>query len=95
METILITGGNGFIGSHICTSLIESGYRVVILDSLINSSRVIIDKIWEISKLKKALKKDLGSGTRRRRRRTRRKRSKKRTRRRTRRRSRTKRRRRR
>ena len=53
METILITGGNGFIGSHICTSLIESGYRVVILDSLINSSRVIINKIWEISKLKK------------------------------------------
>ena len=27
METILITGGNGFIGSHICTSLLENGYQ--------------------------------------------------------------------
>ena len=51
METILITGGNGFIGSHICTSLLENGYRIIILDSLINSSNSTIKKISEICKL--------------------------------------------
>ena len=51
METVLITGGNGFIGSHVCTSLLKSGYRVIILDSLINSSINTIKKISEICKL--------------------------------------------
>jgi UDP-glucose 4-epimerase len=31
---ILVTGGAGFIGSHIVDSLIEQGYRVLILDNL-------------------------------------------------------------
>jgi dTDP-L-rhamnose 4-epimerase len=31
---ILITGGAGFIGSHLANSLVEAGYRVRILDSL-------------------------------------------------------------
>ena len=48
METILITGGSGFIGSHICTSLLENGYRIIILDSLINSSKATIKK-YQIS----------------------------------------------
>ena len=37
METILVTGGCGYIGSHTCICLVENGYNVVILDSLINS----------------------------------------------------------
>ena len=35
METILITGGAGFIGSHLCDVLVDSGYRVRVLDSLV------------------------------------------------------------
>ena len=35
---ILVTGGAGFIGSHLTTSLLEDGHSVTIYDSLINSS---------------------------------------------------------
>ncbi len=37
METVLITGGLGYIGSHISFCLIKKGYKVVVLDSLLNS----------------------------------------------------------
>lgn len=33
MRTCLVTGGAGFIGSHISDRLVESGYRVVIIDN--------------------------------------------------------------
>jgi dTDP-L-rhamnose 4-epimerase len=35
MKNILITGGAGFIGSHLCDELINRGYNVRVLDSLI------------------------------------------------------------
>jgi dTDP-L-rhamnose 4-epimerase len=35
MNKILITGGAGFIGSHLCDELISKGYAVRVLDSLI------------------------------------------------------------
>lgn len=35
MNKILITGGAGFIGSHLCDELISKGYSVRVLDSLI------------------------------------------------------------
>jgi dTDP-L-rhamnose 4-epimerase len=35
MKNILITGGAGFIGSHLCDELIDKGYTVRVLDSLI------------------------------------------------------------
>jgi UDP-glucuronate 4-epimerase len=31
--TILVTGGAGFIGSHLCERLIASGRRVIVLDN--------------------------------------------------------------
>ncbi len=34
METILVTGGAGFIGSNISEALVTRGYRVVVLDDL-------------------------------------------------------------
>lgn len=33
-ETILVTGGAGFVGSHLADELVRQGYRVVILDNL-------------------------------------------------------------
>lgn len=38
MATILVTGGAGYIGSHTCVELLESGHDVVVLDNLRNSS---------------------------------------------------------
>src|SRR5579885_2223300 len=34
MEHVLITGGAGFIGSHLADELLEKGYRVRVLDNL-------------------------------------------------------------
>src|SRR3990167_325207 len=41
---ILVTGGAGFIGSHITTLLLNKGYKVVILDNLSHGYRENIDK---------------------------------------------------
>ncbi|MCL4439664.1 MAG: NAD-dependent epimerase/dehydratase family protein [Firmicutes bacterium] len=32
MQSVLVTGGNGFLGSHICQSLVERGYDVSSID---------------------------------------------------------------
>lgn len=42
---ILVTGGSGFIGSHLCDSLIERGDRVVCLDNLFTGSRKNIEHL--------------------------------------------------
>lgn len=39
MSTILVTGGAGFIGSHLCTQLLDAGHRVLCLDNFLTSSR--------------------------------------------------------
>ena len=48
MNTILVTGGAGYIGSHAVTELVEAGYEVVIYDNLSNSSRESINRIQSI-----------------------------------------------
>ncbi len=45
MNSILVTGGSGFIGSHTCLLLLEKGYIVFILDSFVNSSKKSIENI--------------------------------------------------
>ena len=49
---ILVTGGLGYIGSHVVVELIERNHEVIILDSLINSSLLILDRIEAITKIK-------------------------------------------
>ena len=39
MKTCLVTGGAGFIGSHLCQKLIGEGFRVICLDNLITGRR--------------------------------------------------------
>lgn len=46
---ILVTGGAGYIGSHICVALINEGYSVIVADNLHNSQIETIDKITEIT----------------------------------------------
>ena len=49
MKTILITGGCGYIGSHVCVELIEEGYEVIIIDNLCNSSIEVLKQIRNIT----------------------------------------------
>tara|TARA_B100000945_G_C20379919_1_gene596653 strand:+ start:409 stop:1440 length:1032 start_codon:yes stop_codon:yes gene_type:complete len=52
LETILVTGGFGYIGSHTCVSLLENNYNILIVDSLVNSSKDTLDKIKKTIALK-------------------------------------------
>lgn len=45
---ILVCGGVGYIGSHVCVELIERGHRVVIADNLCNSSILALKRIEAI-----------------------------------------------
>lgn len=49
METILVTGGTGFIGSHTCVELINAGYDVVVFDNLSNSKEESLNRIEQIT----------------------------------------------
>ncbi len=48
MSTVLVTGGNGYIGSHTVISLFESGYDVVIADNLANSKMEVQRRLEKI-----------------------------------------------
>ncbi len=48
MKTILITGGAGFIGSHICLVLLDEGYEVIVIDSFENSSVNSLKRVLDI-----------------------------------------------
>ena len=45
MDKILVTGGLGFIGSHTVVELQNSGYEVIIIDDLSNSSFDVLHRI--------------------------------------------------
>ena len=53
-QTILVTGGTGFIGSHTSVELIEAGYDVVIVDDLSNSKIEVLDGIEKITGVRPA-----------------------------------------
>lgn len=48
-QTILVTGGTGFIGSHTTVELQQAGYNVVIIDNLSNSKVEVLDGIEKIT----------------------------------------------
>jgi len=49
MATILLTGGAGYIGSHIAVCALEAGHEVVILDNYCNSQADIADRLVQIT----------------------------------------------
>ncbi len=46
---ILVTGGAGFIGSHVCVELINSGYLPVVVDNLCNSKPEALKRVAAIT----------------------------------------------
>ncbi len=53
-QTILVTGGTGFIGSHTTVELLQAGYDVVIVDNLSNSKIEVLDGIEKITGIRPA-----------------------------------------
>ena len=53
-QTILVTGGTGFIGSHTTVELQQAGYNVVIVDNLSNSKIEMLDGIEKITGVRPA-----------------------------------------
>jgi UDP-glucose 4-epimerase len=51
MKKILVTGGAGFIGSHIVDRLIEENHKVVVIDNLSTGSRSNLNKKAEFLKM--------------------------------------------
>ncbi len=52
MDTFLITGGCGFIGSHLCERLVGEGRKVICMDSLITGSRKNIEPLESNSRFR-------------------------------------------
>ena len=46
---ILLTGGTGYIGSHVAAALISTGHQVVCFDNLANSDAAVIDRLEAIT----------------------------------------------
>ena len=49
MAKILVTGGAGYIGSHTCVELLNSGHEVVVLDNLCNSSEESLNRVQQLT----------------------------------------------
>ena len=46
---VLVTGGAGYIGSHTCVELLNSGYGVVVIDNLCNSNPESLNRVQELT----------------------------------------------
>jgi len=46
---ILVTGGAGYIGSHTCVELLDSGHSVVVIDNLCNSEEESLRRVEKIT----------------------------------------------
>ena len=44
-NTVIVTGGAGYVGSHVVVKLCEAGYRTIIIDNFCNSSPSVVAKL--------------------------------------------------
>ena len=49
IKNILVTGGAGYIGSHTCVELINSGYNVIVVDNLVNGNIQALKRIENLT----------------------------------------------
>ena len=49
MKKVLVTGGAGYIGSHTCVELLNSGREIVVIDNFSNSNESALDAIKKIT----------------------------------------------
>lgn len=47
--TVLVTGGAGFIGSHVCVELLRRGHEVVVVDNYSNSTPAALVQVEQIA----------------------------------------------
>lgn len=52
MKTILVTGGAGFIGSHLCERLLAKGYKVICLDNMYTGTYENISSLYKNNNFK-------------------------------------------
>ena len=48
-QTILVTGGAGYIGSHACIELLQAGFKVIVVDNLSNSKPESLARVEQIT----------------------------------------------
>ncbi|HXX82779.1 MAG TPA: UDP-glucose 4-epimerase GalE [Casimicrobiaceae bacterium] len=48
-ETVLVTGGAGYVGSHVVAELARCGYAPIVLDNFVNSSPAVLPRLRRIS----------------------------------------------
>lgn len=46
-KTVLVAGGAGFIGSHLCGTLLDKGYKVICLDNFITGEKENISRLFQ------------------------------------------------
>jgi UDP-glucose 4-epimerase len=44
-QSVLVTGGAGYIGAHTCLELLKSGFRVFVLDNLSNGNKTALKRV--------------------------------------------------
>ncbi|MER7402956.1 UDP-glucose 4-epimerase GalE [Streptomyces sp. NPDC000070] len=49
-QTVVVTGGAGFIGSHTCVELLGRGYELIVIDDYSNSSPRVFSRIEEVAR---------------------------------------------
>ncbi len=48
-STVLVTGGAGYIGSHLCVELLQAGFQVIVVDNLCNARYKSLDAVERIT----------------------------------------------
>ncbi len=48
-KTVLVAGGAGYIGSHICIELLDADFKIIVVDNLSNSDKKSLERVTQIS----------------------------------------------